>query len=76
MKGDVFMFSILLRNAASTRRYSIAPLSDAGWEVTLEREGELTHRVRYHDWHRVERALAMFRLEVSELTARGWQEIH
>ena len=25
------------------------------------------------DWHRVERALAMFRSEVSELTERGWQ---
>jgi hypothetical protein len=70
------MFSISLRNAASTRRYSIAPLSDAGWEVTVELEGELTHHVWYHDWHRVERALAIFRLEVSELTARGWQETH
>lgn len=70
------MFSICLRNATSTRRYSIAQLSDAGWEVKLEREGQLTHHVRYRDWHRVERALAIFRLEVSELTARGWQEIH
>ena len=68
------MFSISLRNAASTRRYSIAALTDAGWEVTLEREGELTHHVWYHDWHRVERALAMFNLEVLELTSRGWQK--
>ena len=68
------MFSCSLRNATSTRRYSIGQLSDAGWEVTLEREGEPTHHVWYHDWHRVERALAMFRLEVSELTARGWQQ--
>jgi hypothetical protein len=32
--------------------------------------------VCYHDWHRVERALAIFRLEVSELTERGWQVVH
>ena len=70
------MLSINLRNAEHTRSYSISALSDAGWEVKLEREGELTHHVWYHDWHRVERALAMFRLEVSELTASGWQEVH
>ena len=70
------MFSVVLRNAASTRRYFISPLSDSGWEVILEHEGELTHHVWYRDWHRVERALAMFHLEVSELTARGWQVVH
>jgi hypothetical protein len=75
MEGAV-MFFITLRNATSTRRYSIAPLSPAGWEVTLEREGQPTYHVWYHDWHRVERALAACRLEVSELIARGWQEIH
>lgn len=70
------MFSMILRNDTSTRRYSIGQLSDAGWEVTLEREGEPARHVWYHDWHRVERTLAIFRLEVSELTARGWQEVH
>jgi hypothetical protein len=72
---DALMLSIMLRKAEHTRRYLISTLSDAGWEVKLEQEGELTHHVYYHDWHRVERALAMCRLEVSELTARGWQEI-
>ena len=74
-KGCV-MFSIVLRNAASTRRYSISSHGESGWEVTMEREGEIPHHVCYHDWHRVERALAMFRLEVSDLTARGWQIVH
>ena len=70
------MFSIVLRNAASTRRYWISSHGDSGWEVILEREGELPRHVWYHDWHRVERAMAMFRMEVSELTARGWQVVH
>jgi hypothetical protein len=70
------MFSMVLRNAAATRRYSISPHGQDGWEITLEREGEVLHHVWYHDWHRVERTLAMFRLEVSDLTARGWQIVH
>jgi hypothetical protein len=67
------MFSIVLRNAGATRRYSISPHGDAGWEVSAEREGARPHHVYYHDWHRVERTLAMFQLEISELTARGWR---
>jgi hypothetical protein len=68
------MFSISLRNADHTRRYSIAPLSTSGWEVKLEQEGKLTRHVYYHDWHRVERVLALFQMEVSDLTQRGWQQ--
>jgi hypothetical protein len=70
------MLSIVLRKAEHTRRYVVSPLGDEGWEVTREREGEPAQRMLYHDWHRVERVLAMFQLEVSELTARGWQEVH
>jgi hypothetical protein len=68
------MFSIMLQKADQTRRYSISTLGASGWEVTLEREGETRH-VFYDDWHRVERALAMFRLEVSDLTDRGWRQV-
>ena len=49
------------------------PLSSSGWEVKLEQAGEITRHVYYHDWHRVERALALFQLEVSNLTEHGWQ---
>jgi len=69
------MFSISLRNADDrTRSYSISSLGNAGWEVKLEQEGELTRHVYYHDWHRVERVLALFQLEVSNLTEHGWHE--
>jgi len=67
------MWSISLRNAEHVRHYSMCPHERAGWEVKLEEDSELTHRACYHDWHRVEQALAVFRLEVSDLTARGWQ---
>ena len=69
------MFSISLRNDDDrTRSYSISSLGEAGWEVKLEQEGELTRHVYYHDWHRVERMLALFQLEVSNLTEHGWRE--
>ena len=69
------MFSISLRNDDDrTRSYSISSLGEAGWEVKLEQEGELTQHVYYHDWHRVERMLALFQLEVTNLTEHGWHE--
>ena len=68
------MFSISLRNARETRHYSISFLNSSGWEVKLEQAGAVTSHV-YHDWHRVERALALFKLEVSKLTALGWQPV-
>ena len=66
------MFSINLQRAEHTKRYSISRLSDSGWEVTSENDRQLTRRVRYHDWHRVERALAEFKREVGALTTEGW----
>ncbi len=69
------MFSITLRNADHVRRYSIWAAKESGWEVTLEEDREVRHQCRYGDWHRVERALAAFQREVSELTAGGWQQI-
>ncbi len=69
------MFSIRLRHDDDrTRSYSISSLGEAGWEVKLEQEGELTRHVYYHDWHRVERMLALFQLEVTNLTEHGWRE--
>jgi hypothetical protein len=66
------MLAINLRRADHTRSYSICHSNDSGWEVRLEEDRELKHQVCYNDWHRVERAIAMVRLQVSELTAQGW----
>ena len=66
------MFSISLQRADHVRQYSIRSVHDSGWEVLVEEDRTLTHHVRYRDWHRVERALALFRREVDDLIARGW----
>lgn len=67
------MFSIRLRRAEHVRHYSIRPAHNAGWEVSLEEDQTLTRHVRYDDWHRVERALALFRQEVADLADQGWE---
>jgi hypothetical protein len=67
------MYRLSLRSADHVRHYSIVSTGQSGWEVKLEEDETLRRRDLYQDWHRVERALALFELEVSELTAQGWR---
>jgi hypothetical protein len=69
------MLSISLRHAEHIRHYSIVPLAGSGWEMKVEEDLKVTRRVLYQDWHRVERAASVIRLEVSDLTERGWSEL-
>jgi len=69
------MFSVSLQRDGHVRHYSIHQTGSAGWEVKLEADRELARHANYHDWHRVERARAVFALEVSQLTERGWQVV-
>ena len=69
------MFSMNLRNAGHSRRYSICSREGLGWEVTREEDREVTRHAYYHGWHRVERELAVFEREVPELTAHGWRKV-
>jgi hypothetical protein len=70
------MFSIALRHEQHTRQYAVSVSQNSGWELTLQEDLERTRRVHFEDWHRVERALAVVRLEVQDLTARGWRVEH
>ena len=67
------MFHLSLQCADHVRRYSIMPVRPFGWEVKLEEDRELRRNDFYEDWHRVERAMALFQLEVMHLTENGWQ---
>ncbi len=66
------MFSLSLRLADHIRHYSIVAVRPSGWEVKLEEDRELRRCDLYQDWHRVERAQALFELEVQRLRERGW----
>lgn len=67
------MFQLSLRYDGRVRRYSIHEAGPAGWEVKFEEDRTLRRHDLYQDWHRVERAMALFEREVSELTAQGWR---
>ena len=67
------MFSIALRHDQHTREYAVSPSQTSGWELTLQEDLEHTRRVHFEDWHRLERAVAVVRLEVRDLTERGWR---
>lgn len=69
------MFQLSLRFADHIRRYSISAVEPSGWEVKFEEDRELRRRDLYQDWHRVERALALFKREVIALTENGWLEV-
>ena len=66
------MFHLSLQCADHVRRYSITQARPFGWEVKLEEDREVRRNDLYLDWHRVERAMALFELEVLQLTASGW----
>lgn len=66
------MFHLSLQSADHVRHYSISAAQPAGWEVRLEEDQTLLRADHYQDWHRVERALALFEREASNLQESGW----
>jgi hypothetical protein len=68
---DNSMYEKCLRHDGHTRRFAIAENGGA-WEVRTEEDSQLVRKVRYDDWHRVERALQTIRLEIMTLQDAGW----
>jgi hypothetical protein len=66
------MFDLSLSRADHVRRYSIVAVDPAGWEVRCQEDQTLCRLDYYEDWHRVERALKSFQLEVHRLSESGW----
>ena len=68
------MFAKELRCAGHTRKFSIRDAGASGWEVRDEQDDRVLKHVLYTDWHRVERALNMFNLQIDELQNSGWSQ--
>ena len=66
------MFAKELSRAGHTRKFSIRDLGASGWEIRDEQDDRVLKQVCYTDWHRVERALNMFNLQIDELEDAGW----
>ena len=67
------MFAKELRHAGHTKRFTVSEAGTEGWEVRVEQDSQVVRRVCYTDWHRVERAVLMLSLQVSELENSGWR---
>jgi hypothetical protein len=67
------MFAKELRHAGHTRKFSVNATESNGWEVREEQDDRVLKQVRYTDWHRVERAVSVFNLQIDELEGRGWK---
>lgn len=65
------MFAKELQQAGHVRKFSIVE-GHAGWEVRDVQDDRVLKQVCYTDWHRVERALHMFNLQIDELESKGW----
>jgi len=66
------MFSKELRFAGHVKCFLINRSGREGWEVREEQDQQVIKQVRYTDWHRVERALGLFNLEIGQLESQGW----
>jgi hypothetical protein len=69
---NIDMFAKELRRGDHTRKFSIRDAGTSGWEVRDEQDDRVLKHVHYSDWHRVERALNMFSLQIDDLESNGW----
>ena len=68
------MYRRTFRKADRTHRFVITNADDFGWEVREEQDSQVISRVRYSDWHRVERARMNFAAHALSLELSGWKE--
>ena len=68
------MYATSLRKQLQVRRFTIRHVRP-GWEVLDQSDSHILKQVIYQDWHRVERAIAMFEQEEAALEASGWVKI-
>jgi len=67
------VYTTELSHHGHSRRFVLGEAPHGGWELRVEEDSAVVRRVRYTDWHRVERALGAIERRVSELEAGGWE---
>ena len=73
-KDPAAMYARTFRKAAHVRSFTIVDTAAAGWEIREEHDSTVVRTVRYHDWHRVERARLAFAQQAQTLEETGWTE--
>ena len=64
------MFAKELQQAGHTRKFSIVDKGN-GWEARDVQDDRVLKQIRYTDWHRVERAISMFAIQIDELESKA-----
>jgi hypothetical protein len=54
------MFTTELTKSGHTKRFTITRGTE-GWEVREEHDSKVVRTAKYMDWHRVERAIELFK---------------
>jgi hypothetical protein len=68
------MFAKELRQEGHTRKFTIKDRGRDGWEVQDVEDDRVLKQICYTDWHRVERALDVFHLQIGDLERQGWRD--
>lgn len=68
------MFAKELRQEGHTRKFTIKDRGREGWEVQDVQDDRVLKQITYTDWHRVERALDVFHLQIGDLERQGWRD--
>jgi len=66
------MFAKELRQEGHTRKFFIADRGPEGWEVREEADDRVLKQAVYTDWHKVERTMSVFNLQIVQLEGLGW----
>jgi len=67
------MFAKELRQDGHIRTFSISERGRSGWEVRDVQDDRVLKQICYTDWHRVERALHIFKFQIGDLERQGWE---
>ena len=68
------LFQKTLARASETVSFRIEHVAAAGWRTTKLANDRLTHQQHRTEWHRVERDVARFALEIEALRRQGWRD--
>jgi hypothetical protein len=66
------MYSRVLRHGQQVRRFTVIDTGTSGWEIQDQADAGAVRRRIFGDWHRVERAIALFESEQETLRGLGW----
>jgi hypothetical protein len=72
MTRPVFLKTLV--RARHIKSFEVIPMPGVGWEVSERTDQQVTQKLQYTDWHRVERTLTRFVREISQLHNEGWIE--